>query len=174
MDPYNRGVGDPYGQGAGDPYNQGTGDPYGRSRGSGDIHGLGAGGGQGLRDPYGDIYRESGGSVDALGRGFIDNAGHSPGYGTAGEGYGAAGDSDDYPSSYKAVPIPGRTSPKNCKGSSCCVPKCFAEKGSRVSIRDGSSHVESDTFWANVTDFGQICTVFSFIVSLARNRAMTQ
>lgn len=37
-----------------------------------------------------------------------------------------------YPSSYAEVPIPGAERSKNCTGSGCCTPKCFAEKGSRV------------------------------------------
>lgn len=41
--------------------------------------------------------------------------------------------SENYPSSYSAIPIPGGQA-KNCSGSGCCVPKCFAEKGSRVSV----------------------------------------
>jgi len=37
-------------------------------------------------------------------------------------------------SSYNTYPVIGsRTPPANCSGSACCIPKCFAEKGSRVS-----------------------------------------
>jgi hypothetical protein len=38
---------------------------------------------------------------------------------------------EGYPSSYKIYPAPGFE--KKCNGSTCCYPKCFAEKGSRVS-----------------------------------------
>lgn len=38
-----------------------------------------------------------------------------------------------YPSNYKVVPAPGYKGQTNCVGSNCCFPKCFAEKGSRVS-----------------------------------------
>lgn len=43
-------------------------------------------------------------------------------------------DENGYPSSYKVHPAPG-VDTKGCKGSHCCYPKCFAEKGSRVSFQ---------------------------------------
>lgn len=122
------------GQGPVDPYNQAAGDPYSRSRGYQDSYNRG-GTTNGSRDPYGDGYGEYRGSedhygrVDPYGRGSAGQTGYSQGQG----GYGAAGDSENYPSSYSAIPIPGKAPQKGCTGSGCCVPKCFAEKGSRVS-----------------------------------------
>lgn len=123
-----------YNQGQGpvplDPYNQEAGDPYGRSRGYDDNYG---GGEQSSRDSYGDGYRGSYGSRDDYGRedpGGQQRGGY-PQHGQHG-GYGAAGDSENYPSSYTVVPAPGYAG--KCNGSACCVPKCFAEKGSRVNI----------------------------------------
>ena len=122
-----------YNQGQGqvplDPYDQEAGDPYGRSRGYDDNYG---GGEQSSRDPYGDGYRGSYGSRDDYGR--EDPSGQRGEYPQRGQhgGYGAAGDSENYPSSYTVVPAPGYAG--KCNGSGCCVPKCFAEKGSRVNI----------------------------------------
>jgi hypothetical protein len=53
-----------------------------------------------------------------------------------GSGYHPGGGSSyDVPgSSYSTYPVIGsKTPPANCTGSACCIPKCFAEKGSRVS-----------------------------------------
>jgi hypothetical protein len=49
--------------------------------------------------------------------------------------YHSGSSSYDAPgSSYNTYPVIGsRTPPANCTGSACCIPKCFAEKGSRVS-----------------------------------------
>lgn len=112
-----------------DPYNQESGDTYGRSRGYEDSYGRE---GEGSRGSYGSGYRETYGSRDDYGR--VADPYDQRGYlQRGGGGYGAAGDSDTYPSSYTVVPVPGQIPPRNCTGSACCVPKCFAEKGSRVS-----------------------------------------
>lgn len=117
-----------------DPYNQESGDTYGRPRGYEDSYGRD---GEGSRGSYGNGYRETYGSRDDYGRvDPYEQRGYSQrGGGGGGGGYGAAGDSDTYPSSYTVVPVPGQIPPRNCTGSACCVPKCFAEKGSRVSDR---------------------------------------
>lgn len=117
-----------------DPYNQEAGDPYGRPRGYEDSYRRGeAGGEQRSRDSSGDGYDRNYGSRDDYGRGDpYGQRGYSSGQRG---GYGAAGDSDNYPSSYTVVPVPGYKPQRNCTGSACCVPKCFAEKGSRVSVR---------------------------------------
>lgn len=117
-----------------DPYNQEAGDPYGRSGGYEDSYGRGeTGGEQRSRDSSGDGYDRNYGSRDDYGRGDpYGQRGYSSGQRG---GYGAAGDSDNYPSSYTVVPVPGYKPQRNCTGSACCVPKCFAEKGSRVSVR---------------------------------------
>ena len=119
-----------------DPYNQEAGDPYGRSGGYEDPYGRGeAGGEQRSRDSSGDGYDRNYGSRDDYGRGDpYGQRGYSSGQRG---GYGAAGDSENYPSSYTVVPVPGYKPQRNCTGSACCVPKCFAEKGSRVSVRRG-------------------------------------
>lgn len=118
LDPYNQ-EGDPYGD-----RSRGYDDPYYGRRGEADRT-------QGPIDPYGNTYGESHGSRDGYDRTDPYRRVQSQG---RGGGYGAAGDSDNYPSSYTAVPVPGYTAKQNCTGSGCCVPKCFAEKGSRVSI----------------------------------------
>lgn len=117
-----------------DPYNQEAGDPYGRPGGYEDSYRRGeAGGEQRSRDSSGDGYDRNYGSRDDYGRGDpYGQRGYSSGQRG---GYGAAGDSDNYPSSYTVVPVPGYKPQRNCTGSACCVPKCFAEKGSRVSVR---------------------------------------
>lgn len=66
-------------------------------------------------------------------------SGSQYGSGSGREESGARQESQDrygengYPSSYKVYPAPGYNAQKNCTGSGCCYPKCFAEKGSRVS-----------------------------------------
>lgn len=95
-----------------DPYGRG----YSRDNYSGNVN-------RGSVDPYNTAGRVN----DTYGRG-------SYGTGRGYDGYAAAGDDNNYPDSYYAVPMPGTTPPRNCTGSGCCVPKCFAEKGSRVRI----------------------------------------
>lgn len=117
-------------QGSGDPY-RGR-DPYpsydtedNRNANAPDSYGRGS------VDPRGHRTDESygRGSEEVYGRGGGDprGGGHSGG---SYSGYDA-GDNENYPSNYQAVPMPG--APRNCTGSGCCVPKCFAEKGTRVS-----------------------------------------
>lgn len=101
-DSYSNSYGGTYGAGSADPYGRGSGSAYGGSRGSGQVYG----GSRGSDDSYG--------------------GGRGRGHG----GYGAAGDDENYPSNYQVVPMPGAS--RNCTGSGCCAPKCFAEKGSRV------------------------------------------
>lgn len=97
---------------------EGSNDSYGGSYGGS----YGAGGADSYGRGSGNIYSGSRGGDDAYG-------GSRGRYG----GYAAAGDDENYPSNYQVIPMPG--APQNCKGSGCCVPKCFAEKGSRVSFR---------------------------------------
>ena len=73
-------------------------------------------------------------------------SGYEGSYGDRGTGRGLEGASqygrDRYPSKnaglddgggrYAIFPVPGDT--RNCSGSGCCAPKCYAEKGSRVRI----------------------------------------
>jgi len=119
-------------RGGGSYYNQGSSDHYGSpydgsqhadsyGRGSADSYGRGS------TDSYGrrtdDAYNRGGG-----GETYGGSRGNDYGY-----GYGAAGEDEGYPSNYHVVPMPGAS--RNCTGSGCCVPKCFAEKGSRVGLR---------------------------------------
>lgn len=113
------GSGDPYSGSYGGNYDARGADAYGRGsggRGGGDAYGGGHGGG----DAYG------GGRGD----GNVYSGSRRGGYGGQGASL-STGDNENYPSNYHVVPMPGAS---NCTGSGCCVPKCFAEKGSRVSF----------------------------------------
>ena len=145
---------DPYGQGYrsnGGSSSGSTGTGYDDRRGGNDPR---YNSGQGPSYPYGGNQNRGGGDYDESDRsrgnggseysggGYDDN--YQGRYGNSGVPYGrhnpnlnknqGAYDqgSENYPASYSAVPVPGSQPGKNCTGGGCCVPKCFAEKGSRV------------------------------------------
>ena len=91
-----------------DPYNSNRGTAYGESRKDANSYGYGSSyGNQGIaRGPE---------SSSSYGRD------KNPSKNPVGEEGGGR---------YSVYPVPGET--RNCTGSGCCAPKCYAEKGQRV------------------------------------------
>lgn len=106
-------------------------------------------------DPYYNNNRETtyddtktyDGSYGSAGYGGSSGGSYGGSYGDRGTGRNPEGASqygrDRYPQKnsevedaggrYAIHPVPGET--RNCSGSGCCAPKCYAEKGSRVNLK---------------------------------------